>query len=264
MHLFDTHTHLDDEQFDADRDGVIDRAAKAGVKSILAVGISAATSHACIRLATQHANVHAAVGIQPNCCAEAGPDDWDRIVRLSHDEHVVALGETGLDRHWDYTPFDMQQDFFDRHLRLARERDLPVVIHTRDCASDTLEMLRAAADRGPLRGVMHAFSADAAVASECVDLGLYISFAGMVTYKKSQELRRVAAAVPDDRLLIETDCPYLSPEPVRGKRPNEPAYLVYTAMRLAEARGVSVESLAEATTANARRLFRLALVADRD
>ena len=168
----------------------------------------------------------------------------------------MAIGETGLDRHWDYSPFDVQQDYFDRHLRLAAERNLPFIIHTRESDADVLAMLREAALRGPLRGVMHSFTGTAEIAAECVALGLYISFAGMVTFKKSNDLRTVAAGIPPDRILIETDSPYLSPDPLRGKR-NEPANLVHTARRLAEVRGLGFEQFAAQTTANTRALFRL-------
>jgi TatD DNase family protein len=149
----------------------------------------------------------------------------------------------------------LQQEYFDRHLRLSQQRDVPFIVHMRDCGDEIVAMLRTAHDRSPLRGVMHSFTGDEALAEQCLELGLYISFAGMVTYKKSDELRRVAASIPDDRLLIETDSPYLSPHPKRGQRPNEPALVVHTAECLAEVRGASLESLAEQTTENARRLF---------
>jgi TatD DNase family protein len=196
------------------------------------------------------------VGIHPNNAAAAQPGDWDRVVDFAKNERVVALGETGLDRHWDDTPFDLQQDYFDRHLRLMQATGLPVVIHMRDCQADVLAMLRDARTRGPLAGVMHSYTGDAAGAAECCELGLYISFAGMVTYKKSQDLRGVAAVVPADRILVETDSPYLSPEPLRGKR-NEPANVVHTARVVAAARGLSFDDFAALGTANAQRLFNL-------
>src|SRR6185436_8281557 len=169
--------------------------------------------------------------IHPNYLAEAKPGDWPVVEQLAASRRVVAIGETGLDRHWDFTPFDLQQDYFARHMRLAHERGLPFIVHMRDCEDDIMVALREEAARrgggsaanGPLRGVMHSFTGDAPMAAECIALGMHISFAGMVTYKKSQALRECAATIPADRLLIETDCPYLSPEPVRGKRPNEPA-----------------------------------------
>ncbi len=208
-----------------------------------------------MQLAAQHDGVFAAVGMQPNYLAESEPDDWDRVVALVDQPGVVAIGETGLDRYWDFTPFDQQQDYFDRHLRLSQERGLPFIVHMRDCDEDILVMLREAHGRSPLAGVMHSFTGSRAMMDECVAMGLYISFAGMVTYKKSAELRAIAAAVPDDRILIETDSPYLSPEPVRKIKRNEPAHVRHTATCLAEVRGVELEKFAEQSTANARRLF---------
>jgi TatD DNase family protein len=193
--------------------------------------------------------------MQPNYIAEGKPGDWERILALAKEPGVVAIGETGLDRHWDFTPFDVQQDYFDRHLRLSAERRLPFVVHMRDCDDEIMAMLRDARQRGELRGVMHSFTGGRAMAEECVAMGLYISFAGMVTYKKSDELRAVAASVPDDRILIETDAPYLSPEPVRKIKRNEPAHVQHTAECIAAARGVSLDAFAAQTTANARRLF---------
>ncbi len=253
--FFDTHAHLDQEEFAADLEGVLARATAAGVKSILAVGVSAASSAATIELARRHPGVHAAVGIHPNYAAQAQAGDWDRVVELARSAGVAALGETGLDRHWNYTPFDVQQDYFHRHLRLSRETSLPVVIHTRDCDADVLRMLREAATLGPLRGIMHSFSGSAATAAECLELGLHVSFSGMVTYKKNEALREVARSVPPERLLIETDSPYLSPEPVRSVRRNEPAHVAHTAARLATSLGRDLEELARQTTDNARRLF---------
>lgn len=255
MQLFDTHAHLDQPDFDADRADVVARAREAGVENVLSIGTTAATSTVCVRLAAEFDGVYAAVGMQPNYIAESPPGDWDRIVALAGEPGVVAIGETGLDRHWDFTPFDVQQDYFDRHIRLAAERGLPFIVHMRDCDDDILKMLREAYARGPLVGVMHSFTSGHAIAEECLAMGLYVSFAGMVTYKKSDELRAVAAIVPDDRILVETDAPYLSPEPVRKIKRNEPAHVRHTATCLAEVRGVSLEAFAAQTTANARRLF---------
>jgi TatD DNase family protein len=255
MPLIDTHAHINQKEFNADRDEVIGRAQAAGVEAIVAVGVTALTSEVVCNLAEHHTGVYAAVGIQPNYTAEAELGDWNRIVALVNRPRVVAIGETGLDRYWKDAPIEVQRDYFDRHLRLSQERDLPFIVHMRDCEADILEMLREAHRRGPLRGVMHSYTGSAEGAAECVSLGLYISFAGMVTYKKSDELRAVAAAVPDDRILVETDSPYLSPEPLRGKR-NEPSNVVHTARRLAEVRGQKFEMLSELTTRNARALFR--------
>jgi TatD DNase family protein len=257
MQLFDTHAHLDQPEFDDDRAEVIARAAAAGVQNIVAIAISADTSQVCVDLAAEYEGVFAAVGMQPNYLVDAQAGDWGRVVQLINQPGVVAIGETGLDRYWDFTPFDVQQDYFDRHLRLSQQCGLPFVVHMRDCDEDILVMLREAHRRGPLFGVMHSFTGSRAMAEECLSMGLYISFAGMVTYKKSAELRAIAAAVPADRILVETDSPYLSPEPVRKVKRNEPAHVVHTAACLAEVRGTTLDELAAQTTANARRLFKV-------
>jgi TatD DNase family protein len=254
--LVDTHAHLQEPVL---RDGlgdVLTRAREAGVHQIVAVGTTAEDSFEVADIARSIPGVFAAVGIQPNYAAQAKTGDWEKIVCLVDRVKIVALGETGLDRYWDYTPFEVQQAWFDRHLHLARERGLPVIIHCRDCEREIAEQL----DRlgGPVRGVLHSFTGTREHAEAFLDLGLHLSFAGMVTFtnRKLDSLRDVAARVPLDRLLIETDSPYLSPHPHRGKS-NEPARLVCTAEKLAEIRGMTVAELASVTTANARRLFRL-------
>ncbi len=253
--LIDTHAHLDDERFAADLPAVLERARQAAIAHIVAVGTTAASSASCIALARQHPLLRATVGLQPNHVAEAAADAWDEIVRLADDPAVVGLGETGLDRHWNYTPFAQQEDFFARHLDLARRKKLAVVIHCREAEAETVRMLRADYDRhGPIRAVMHSYTGDLATAQACLEMGLYISFAGMLTYKSAGDLRGVAAQVPLDRVLVETDSPYLAPVPMRGKR-NEPAYVVHTAACLAGLLGLDVETLAAHTTANARQLF---------
>lgn len=258
MSFFDTHAHLDQQEFDADRLAVIDRARQSGVEQILSVGIDLASSLKSLRLAEEYSEVFAAVGIHPNSAARADPNDWDQIIKLTDHPRVVAVGETGLDRYRDHTPFPLQQEYFQRHLVLSQERNLPVVIHCRDAAEDLMPMLRRAVARGPLKGILHAFSGDARMAAECLELGLHISFAGNATYKnkKFEPLRLAALAVPLDRLLVETDSPYLTPEPLRGReKRNEPANVAYTARRLAELHGIALSELEQQTTANARRLF---------
>lgn len=253
--LIDTHAHLDDERFRDDLPAVLERARANGVQRIVTVGTTAQSSRRALQLANQHAILAAAVGIQPNHVAAEPADAWDAVVRLSTEQGVVAIGETGLDRHWHFTPFEQQQDFFLRHLALARSRQRPLVIHCRDAEADVLRLLRQEYDRhGPIRGVMHSFTGDAATAEACLAMGLYLSFAGMVTYKSAAALRDVAARVPEDRLLVETDSPYLAPVPMRGQR-NEPAFVSHTAACLAAVRGVEVARLAEVTTRNACRLF---------
>jgi TatD DNase family protein len=255
--LIDTHAHLDDERFAADRAAVVERAAAAGVSRIVVVATTAATSLVCVDLAAQFAPLFATVGIQPNHVAEAESGDWDEVVRLATAAKVVALGETGLDRYWDRCPFPAQEDYFARHLELARRHTLPVVIHCREAEADVVRMLRADFDRhGPVRAVMHSFTGDLTTARDCLAMGLFISFAGMVTYKNAGPLREVAKEVPLDRLLVETDSPYLAPVPERGKR-NEPAFVAHTAALLARERGVPAEVIAEHTTRNARALFAL-------
>jgi TatD DNase family protein len=258
--MIDSHAHLDDPQFDADREAVIARAVAAGVETIVCVGTTLESSRAAVRLAERYHEVYAAVGIHPNSCAEAADGDWDGIVALAEHPRVVAVGETGLDRYWDFTPLDVQIDYFRRHLRLGRQRKLPLIIHCREAAADLIPLVESAAAAGPVNAVLHAFSGDATMAAKCLELGLSLSFAGSVTYRnqKFQPLRAAAAAAAADRILIETDSPYLTPEPLRGKQPrNEPALVVHTAASLAELRGVPLAQLAAETTANARRLFRL-------
>jgi len=255
--LIDTHAHLDDERFRDDLPAVLERAAGARVRQIVTIATTAASSAICVTLASRHPQLWASVGIQPNHVAEAAPTDWDEVVRLVARERVAAVGETGLDRYWDHTLFPQQEDYFARHLELARRHNLPVVIHCREAEEDVVRVLREQFERhGPVRGVMHSFTGDQATAEACMAVGLYISFAGMVTYKNSQALRTVAAHIPLERMLVETDSPYLAPVPVRGKR-NEPAYVAHTAASLAGEKGITPETLAEQTTRNARGLFGL-------
>ena len=263
--LFDSHAHLDEPQFEDCRDEVVIAAKEAGIKSMITIGTTYASSLTSVELAQKYDAVYAAVGIQPNYTHEASAGDWEQLTKLTELPEVVAVGETGLDRYWDYAPFALQQDYFDRHLRLSQSSGLPFIVHLREgenqtlssCEDEILKMLREARKRGTLSGVMHSYTGSLAGAKECLELGLYISFAGMVTFKKSDQLRALAKEIPADRILIETDAPYLSPHPVRGVRPNQPAHLVHTASCLAEVRGASLEQFAAETTANAQRLFQL-------
>jgi len=257
--LIDTHAHLDDDKFQADLPAVLERADAAGVCRIITVATTAPTSAICVALAAQHPALAATIGIQPNQVAEASPTAWDEVVALVGRDKVVALGETGLDRHWTYTPFPQQEDYFARHLDLARRHALPVVIHCREAEADVLRMLRADFDRhGPVRAVMHSFTGNTATAAACLAMGLHISFAGMLTYKSAQSLREAAATIPLDRVLVETDSPYLSPVPLRGQR-NEPAHVVHTASCLAQILGLDMGTLAQCTTRNACSLFGLTI-----
>ncbi|MFV0446217.1 MAG: TatD family hydrolase [Planctomycetaceae bacterium] len=256
MRLVDTHAHLDELAFEPDVADVVRRARDAGVTTILTIGVTADTSRRAVALAERFPEVYAVVGIQPNYVSQMQSGDWDDVVALSRHSRVVGIGETGLDRYWDYAPIDQQVEWFDRHLDLAREVDKPFVVHCREAEADVVSQLQRASLRGPLRGVMHSFCGGSETLAACLDLGLMISFAGMVTYKKNDDLRSIAAAVPGDRLLVETDSPYLSPVPHRGKR-NEPVNVRHTAQCLADQRGVSLEELAAQTTSNAVRTFQL-------
>jgi TatD DNase family protein len=257
MTLIDTHAHLDDDRFRDDLPAVLERASAAGVERALTIGIDRATSEAAVELAQRYPMLHAVVGIQPNSVGEAGPGDLERVFELALHPRVVAIGETGLDRYWDRAPFALQEEFFVRHLALAEQIDRPVVIHCREAEADVVRVLKAEFERrGPIRGVMHSFTGDRATAEQCLAMGLHLSFAGMATFKANEGLRAVAARVPEDRILVETDSPYLAPVPHRGKR-NEPANVVHTAACLAEALGISLDELASRTTRNAQKLFRL-------
>ena len=253
--VVDTHAHLADEQL-ADRiRHWLAEAAAVEVTAMLSVGTTVKSSQACVELAERFLSVRAAVGIHPNYCCLASEEDWAAVVELSKHPRVAALGETGLDRYWDDCPWETQVAYFRRHLQLSRETELPVVIHTRECAEETVAILRDEAKFGLLRGVMHSFTGPQAVADACLEFGLYISFAGMVTYKNADDLRAIAKRIPEDRILVETDSPYLTPHPFRGKKPNHPANVVHTLRCVAEVRGESYAEFARQTTANAERLF---------
>ena len=254
--LIDTHAHLDDPRLRGDWEGVLGRARAAGVVQVVAIGTTAADSADVVELSRAHRGIFAAVGIHPNEAAGATEADWAAILDLAGRPEVVAIGETGLDRYWDRTPFEVQQEWFGRHLELAHRLDRPVVIHGRDCAPDLIEQVRALGR--PVRGVQHSFTGTWDDARAFLDLGLHLSFAGMLTYtnRSLDALRDIAARVPLDRILVETDSPYLSPHPFRGKT-NEPARVAVTALRLAEIRRLDPGSSRSITTENARKLFRL-------
>ncbi|WP_437206580.1 TatD family hydrolase [Planctomicrobium sp. SH664] len=254
--LIDTHAHLDEQSFEADLTEVLERARAQGVESIFTIGVTRESSQAALLLAKQHPQLRAVVGIQPNYVAQAREDDFEIIAALASDPHVVAVGETGLDRYWDSSPIELQRDYFHRHVELSRQVNKPFIVHCRDADEDVVALLQEEAGNGPLVGVMHSFCGSLETAEACLQLGLMISFAGMLTFKSNQQLRDVAKAIPLDRLLVETDSPYLAPVPMRGKR-NEPAHVVHTARCLAEVHGMALEDLARQTTANTRRLFGL-------
>lgn len=255
--LVDTHCHLDFESLVEDIDGVIGRAAEAGVERIIVPALDLSNVRAVLALAERHAGVFAAVGVHPNSAA-GWRDAWiDDLRALGRHEKVVAIGEIGLDYYWDKTPVEIQHRVLALQLELAAELNLPVIIHNRDAAPDVLRLLAASPlAQMKLPGVLHSFSADWATAEAALSLGFYLGFTGPLTFKKADELRDIAARAPLDRVLIETDAPYLTPHPYRGRR-NEPAYVRYVAEKLAEVRGLSLEDIARTTTTNAERLFRL-------
>ncbi len=257
MPLFDTHAHLTSDQLSDNLDQVLSNARQTGLVGMTAIGTGPDSSHACVQLADRHDDVWASVGIHPNDCKDSTESDWQRIVALASAERVVAIGETGLDRYWDDSPIEVQREWLAQHIELSFETKKPLVIHMRDCESDILEMLHRHQRDGQIIGIMHSFAGCQETADQCLSLGMYISFAGMVTFKKSDDLRAVAATIPADRLLIETDSPYLSPHPKRSQRPNEPALVEYTARCLAETRGVTFAELSQQTTENAQRVFGL-------
>lgn len=255
---FDTHCHLDNQQLSGIVDEVVQRAVSAGVTNMTAIGTDVETSRRCVEIAERLEQVYASVGIHPTVCQNFALEDvWDSIIQLADHDRVVAIGETGLDLHWDTSTFALQKQWFQRHIDLSFDKQLPLVIHMRDCEAEIVEMLEASAIDGHIIGIMHSFTGSVESAQRCLALGMYISFAGMVTFKKSDDLRAVAATIPDDRLLIETDAPYLSPHPMRSKRPNEPGYVIHTAACLADVKDISPEELGRITTENAQRVFGL-------
>ncbi len=254
--LVDTHAHLHDGAFDADRAAVVARARAAGVGGFLTIGTDVETSEAAVALAAQEADVYAAVGIHPHDAGGADGAAIERIAALAQTAGVVAIGEIGLDYFRDLSPRAVQRTALVSQLRLARTLGKPVLLHCREAHADLLDLC-AAEGVAAVGGILHCFSGDLAVARRGLELGLLISIAGPVTYPSARRLADVVRALPLDGLVIETDCPYLPPQPWRGQR-NEPAYLPVTAARVAELLGVSVATVAAATTANAARLLGIA------
>ncbi len=257
--LVDTHAHLDMKEYDGDRDAVVLRAREAGVSRIVSISTDAASAHETVGLAEKFEGVFASVGVHPHDAGKIRPGDLEDLLGLAAHPKVVAWGEIGLDYHYDHSPRDVQREVFRRQVALARKAGLPLIIHTREADADTLTVLGEEGAR-ELGGVFHCFSGDAALARAALDMGFHVSFSGIVTFKKADALRDAARLIPSDRLLVETDAPYLAPVPHRGKR-NEPARVALVAACLAEVRGASVEEVARATTENAVRLFRLPFVA---
>lgn len=254
--LIDTHCHLDSEGFHQEIDDVIQRAQQNGLERMISIGTTLETSQAAVLLSNRYPCISAAAGIHPNYVTEAKPTDWEHIEELARHPHVVAIGETGLDKYWDKAPIEVQQDYFIRHIHLSRRTQKPFVVHCREAEAEVLAVLQSEAEGGPMQGVMHSFCGTQQTAEICLSLGLYISFAGMLTFRKNEDLRAVAKLIPLDRLLVETDAPYLAPLPYRGKR-NEPSWVRYTNDCLAQVHGLTPDEMAQQTTLNARRLFSL-------
>jgi TatD DNase family protein len=258
--FIDSHAHIDGTEFDRDRGEVIQRARDADVSAILNIGTGDPHSgglERAVELAEAHADIFTAIGIHPHDARLFDDKAEELIIKLiSESSRVIAWGEVGLDFHYDNSPRDVQMIVFQRQLQLAGEANLPVIIHTREAEAETIEILKSRGAGGSHPGIMHCFSGSSWLAQQAIDLGFYVSFSGIVTFKKAEELRTIAKQVPLDRLLIETDCPFLAPVPYRGKR-NEPAYVVEVARCLADLHGKTVAEMGQITSENFASLFNL-------
>lgn len=253
--FFDTHTHLNADQFEGEVDAVIARAQQAGVSNMIVVGFDPKTIKRAISLVETYDYLYAAIGWHPVDAIDMTDDDLSWIEQLSAHPKVVAIGETGLDYHWDKSPKEVQKEVFKRHIQLAKKVNLPLIIHNRKATEDVIEILQQeGADE--IGGVMHCFSSSLEHAQQCIDMNFYVSFGGPVTFKNAKPLQQVAREVPLEHMLIETDCPYLAPHPLRGKR-NEPAYVKYVAQQIAVLKNKEVKTVATITSNNAKRLFRI-------
>ncbi|MED1786969.1 TatD family hydrolase [Brevibacillus laterosporus] len=253
--LFDTHAHLNAEQFDEDRDDVIARAQANGVSTIVNVGFNRETIPTTMELAEKYDFIYAVVGWHPQDAITMKEQDLEWLEELSKHPKVVGLGEMGLDYYWDTSPRDVQAEVFRKQIRLARKLQMPIIIHDRDAHQDIIDILREE-KAGEVGGIMHCFSGSYELAKMALDMNFYISFGGPLTFKNAKKPKEVAAKIPLERLLIETDCPYLTPHPFRGKR-NESAYVKYVAEEMAQIHGLPYEELAKITAGNARRLFNI-------
>jgi TatD DNase family protein len=251
--LIDSHAHLEMKEFDHDRDEVIGRAGRAGVDYIVTVGTNLDLSRKAVALAGHHENIYATIGIHPHDAGKIGNNTYDELKKLAGGKKIVAYGEIGLDFFRNITPQKQQIERFSEQLQLAKELHLPVIIHDRDAHDQSLEMVKASGIR---QGVFHCFSGDYAMARKCLDLGFYLSVPGVVTFDKAITIQNVVRQVPLSSLLLETDCPYLTPVPYRGKR-NEPAYIVRTAKKVAEIKGLPWEEVAAIAARNTLSLFHI-------
>ena len=252
--LVDSHCHLDFPDFGDDLDGVLARAADAGVDTVQTICTRVTQFDTVRALAEDHERIWCSVGIHPHHVAEEPEISADHLIRMADHPKVIGIGETGLDFHYDNSPRPQQEASFRQHIAAARETGLPLIVHTRSADEETCRILREEAGKGAFPGVIHCFSAGRTVAETALEIGFHVSFSGILTFKNAEEVRAVARDVPKDRLLVETDAPYLSPVPQRGRR-NEPAHVVHTARRLAEIKGLDEAALAKATTNNFFRLF---------
>lgn len=255
--LIDTHTHLDDARYNDDREATIARAREAGVEAFVTIGCDLATTQAALKLATEHPFVYASIGVHPHEVKHIADSWYDEFRRLAQNQKVVAYGEIGLDYHYNHSSPKDQRDRFREQIQLARELKLPVIIHTREAQEDTITILKEE-KASEVGGVFHCFSGDAWLAKDALDLGFYLSFSGILTFQNATVLREIAKNTPLDRVLIETDCPYLTPVPYRGTR-NEPVYVTQVAKQLASIHSdLSLDEIAHRTTLNAKRLFKIA------
>ena len=253
--FIDSHSHLDDERFNEDRDILIKSLKDNKVDIAINIGADLETSINSVNLANKYDNIYATIGVHPHSASEVTLETLNKFRQMSKNKKVVAIGEIGLDYYYDNSPRDLQRKWFKEQVELAKELNLPVVIHSRDATQETFDIIKEAQD-GTLRGVLHCFSGSIQMAIEYIKLGFYISIGGPVTFKNARVVREVAESVPLDKLLIETDCPYLTPEPYRGKR-NEPMFVRYVAEKIAEIKKISVEELASHTSRNTKELFEI-------
>ncbi|WP_181351129.1 TatD family hydrolase [Thalassobacillus sp. CUG 92003] len=251
--LFDTHVHLNADQFDEDREETIQRAEEAGVTYMTVVGFDRKTIPLAIEIAETHEHIYAAVGWHPVDAVDMTDEELDWIEELSAHPKVVAIGEMGLDYHWDKSPADVQKTVFKKQIRLAKKVNMPIIIHNRDATEDIVEVLKEE-NAEEIGGIMHCYNGPVEIAEECVKMNFMISLGGPVTFKNAKQPKDVAAAIDLDHLLVETDCPFLAPHPNRGKR-NEPAYVTLVAEKVAEIKGLSYEEVSEKTMSNALDFF---------
>ncbi|ART74594.1 hydrolase TatD [Sutcliffiella horikoshii] len=251
--LFDTHVHLNADQYEEDLQEVIDRAQAEKVTNMVVVGFDRKTITRAMELVEKYDFLYAAVGWHPVDAIDMTEDDLAWIEDLASHEKVVAIGEMGLDYHWDKSPKEIQKEVFRKQIQLAKKVNLPIVIHNRDATADVVQILKEE-DAKEVGGIMHCFTGSLEVAKECMEMNFYISFGGPVTFKNAKKPKEVVKEIPMEKLLIETDCPYLTPHPYRGKR-NEPGYVRLVAEQIAELKELTIEEVAEKTTANAKKLF---------